>query len=278
MLAVLVLVARRPWCVPGELDSVGVGVMRAPAARQQPAALGRATGRPWPWPLSHGEAADATLWGRRAETSSLSRAGCLSRELGASDMHQRGPLWASRSRCDAISISIPPLPSPYPLSFRRRAACACACSSLPSQPSVAGESPRCRIARVATTTSLLAMSRGFSVHSHLARGQSRTMARSFAHLTCRPLHEASTRPSQGINGHFLQLRLAPSWPMSFLSFLRQQSMVPSPNVDVDIRRPHWRPLSRVQANFLSALDPTGSSRPGCLRRMLAVAHCHYLRR
>ncbi len=169
------------------------------------------------------------------------------------------------------------LPSPFPLSFPRRAACACACS-LPSQPSVAGESPRCRIARVATTASLLAMSRGFSVHSHLARGQSRTMARSFAHLTCRPLHEASTRPSQGINGHFLQLRLAPSWPMSFLSFLRQQSMVPSPNVDVDIRPAHWRPLSRVQANFLSALDPTGSSRPGCLRRMLAVAHCHYLRR
>ncbi len=41
MLAVLVLVARRPLCVPGELDSVGVGAMRAPAARQQPAALGR---------------------------------------------------------------------------------------------------------------------------------------------------------------------------------------------------------------------------------------------
>jgi hypothetical protein len=93
---------------------------------------------------------------------------------------------------------------------------------------------------------LLAMSRGFSVH--LARGQSRAMARPFSH-THLPSTRLHMRPSPRHKRPFWQWGLAPSWPMSFL---RQQSMVPSQDVDVDIRAGHWKISSGVQANSFSA--------------------------
>jgi hypothetical protein len=82
------------------------------------------------------------------------------------------------------------------------------------------------------------------------------------------------RPSPRHKRPLWQWGLAPSWPMSFLC---QQSMVPSQDVDVDIRAGHWKASSRVQANLSSASFQVARL-AGLALGVLAVVKYHYLGR
>jgi hypothetical protein len=62
-----------------------------------------------------------------------------------------------------------------------------------------------------------------------------------------------------------------------MSFLCQQSMVPSQDVDVDIRAGHWKASSRVQANLSSASFQVARL-AGLALGVLAVVKYHYLGR